>query len=579
LLNVAVLVFADHHHDDSASARVAALARTIHDVRAGTADTHDDLVSLLVELGAVEAGIADALQPDEETTHPVLVALRQASEALGLAVAASWSGRQAPHDALQPAADALSRLTSAALPGSVSIRTAEGYAFYTLYPEAYVEAMTGLLEERRPAAILCLGLRTIGTSLSAVVHGAATLARVPAVSWTLRPRGHPFDRHVAIATGLARRWPLDRALVVIVDEGPGLSGSSLAGAAEGLSRLGVPDDRIVLLAAWQPDVRQLRSAAARERWSRHTVLTASFARVRRRVLAAIGVPPDAVDLSGGRWRSILRCPEPWPATHPQHERTKLLAPDGRLVRFAGRGACGVMARARAERLAAAGWTAAPGALRLGFLESALVPGRPLRAYDDEALCRAARYIGWLRRHEATTCAAATDRLAEMLLVNARMALGDDAARAAARLADDARRFSEPAVAIDGRLQPHEWVLGPGGLVKTDALDHHRDHFLPGPTDAAWDLAALGVEGRLIDEARARVLDAYVRASGDAAVAHRLPFHLAAYAALRVGYCTLAEPVVDEEERRRFVEARTRYLAALRSALAIDPGSATAAVPA
>ena len=48
--------------------------------------------------------------------------------------------------------------------------------------------------------------------------------------------------------------------------------------------------------------------------------------------------------------------------------------------------------------------------------------------------------------------------------------------------------------VDGRLQPWEWIVTRQGvLLKTDASSHGDDHFLPGPTDIAWDLAGVIVD--------------------------------------------------------------------------------------
>lgn len=79
-----------------------------------------------------------------------------------------------------------------------------------------------------------IGLRSIGTSLSAVV--AATLQQsgievLPRV--TVRPTGHPFARKVEC---LVVR-PAAKAFI-IVDEGPVLSGSSMVSVAEVLRQHG-----------------------------------------------------------------------------------------------------------------------------------------------------------------------------------------------------------------------------------------------------------------------------------------------------------------------------------------------------
>ena len=76
--------------------------------------------------------------------------------------------------------------------------------------------------------------------------------------FTVRPRGHPFHRELHLSESLenairrhAESWFL------IVDEGPGLSGSSFVSVALKLERLGIPSDRIVLFPSHDPHASRL----------------------------------------------------------------------------------------------------------------------------------------------------------------------------------------------------------------------------------------------------------------------------------------------------------------------------------
>ncbi|WKL39991.1 hypothetical protein Q1M64_14760 (plasmid) [Sinorhizobium meliloti] len=129
-------------------------------------------------------------------------------------------------------------LANSQAPLSLSIREPEGYAFYALYPESYLEAAAG---SGLPADTVVIGLRSIGTTLSAIV--AASIGAAPPV--TLRPIGDPFQRRLAVASQLAERLLRDRAAnFAIVDEGPGLSGSSFGCVADWLEDHGVSGRRI-----------------------------------------------------------------------------------------------------------------------------------------------------------------------------------------------------------------------------------------------------------------------------------------------------------------------------------------------
>src|SRR5436853_406434 len=57
------------------------------------------------------------------------------------------------------------------------------------------------------------------------------------------------------------------------------------------------------------------------------------------------------------------------------------------------------------------------------------------------------------------------------------------------------------IVVDGRMNPHEWLgTADGRLLKTDGATHGDDHFFPGPTDIAWDIAGAAVEWNLHPDA-------------------------------------------------------------------------------
>jgi hypothetical protein len=126
-------------------------------------------------------------------------------------------------------------------------------------------------------------------------------------------------------------------------------------------------------------------------------------------------------------------------------------------------------------------------------------------------------------------------------------------------ADEAARFDEPEVAVDGRLLPHEWIASDGALMKTDALDHHADDFLPGPRDSAWDVAGAVCELGLDGAAAAALVSEYRGRSHDRTIERRLPFYRAAYLAYRIGYANLsAESLRGTPDGARFRTLEARY---------------------
>src|ERR671921_253291 len=89
--------------------------------------------------------------------------------------------------------------------------------------------------------IQVIGIRSIGTGLAAMV---ATGLRAPAPV-TVRPVGHPFRRELALSPELAAALRAEReARFAVVDEGPGLSGSSFGAVADFLEDQRVTPGRI-----------------------------------------------------------------------------------------------------------------------------------------------------------------------------------------------------------------------------------------------------------------------------------------------------------------------------------------------
>ncbi len=495
-------------------------------------------ISLLIGMGEIETGVVDALYREADTDDRVTRALRRAS----LAAAHVFCGDPWRTRVLA----ALDAVKSLGLPPGIATGVAEGYAWYGLYPETYIEAARRYARTVRPRRAVVLGVRNIGASLSAVV--AATLENLGCrvESFTVRPRGHPYDRRLALAPVFESRLRqlADRHFVV-VDEGPGLSGSSLTSVANTLSMLGIPDARIALFPSWNPSGDTFVSEAARERWRRHEKFCASFEETMP--------PPGTLDVSAGNWRRLLLPDESrWPAVQPQHERRKFLEGDV-LLKFAGLGSYGPPRLDRARRLADAGFCPPALGLDNGFLRTAFVPGRPLSVEDvtAELLETIARYLAHLRSNFVSARPVPFEELREMIYVNT----GHDVPESLRGLVCDA-----PTVAIDGRMLPHEWILTGNGYLKTDAVDHHDDHFFPGCQDIAWDIAGTAVEFG-IDAAP--LAGEYALLAGDRTIARRLPFYLRAYAAWRFGYVTLARAAIaGTDDAARFERLAARYATAV-----------------
>jgi hypothetical protein len=401
------------------------------------------------------------------------------------------------------------------LPERITIRTPEGFAFYGLYPQMYEESARRFLQEHRPDACVVIGIRSIGATLSRVVADATNAN----IRITVRPRGHPFDRELRLSPRLEnclRQRPTGWFLVV--DEGPGLSGSSFMSVARKLEELGVTRDRIVLFAAHRPDASQFKSDYARKYWNDYRCYVTEFD-------ARRFVPEGACDISGGAWRKLLYSEESaYPAVQAQHERRKYLH-DGRLWKFAGLAHLGRHRYERGQRLLP--FCPAVDGLEDGFLISGWAQGRPA-ALSEDLLDWMARYLAHLRSEFAIGKAVPKAALEEMIEVNTSIRL----------------TAPEPAtvVALDGRMLPQEWIETDAGFTKVDALDHHDDHFFPGCQDIAWDIAGAAVEWGFEPEV---LMQRYLRLQSDSTLRARMPFYMTAYRAYRYGYCTMAAESLGE----------------------------------
>ena len=498
---------------------------------------HGRLVGAMINAGMLTQGLADhetALR-GRDVNGPLERSAMALTLAIAQAVLAAWENNfVAPIPAVRTP-------TLNGLPDHVELRQPEGYAFYAVYPEAYGRAAR--LLPPGPASVI--GLRSIGTSLAAVA-AAARGASSPA---SIRPTGDPFARTLALSPALAARLGArPDHLHIIVDEGPGLSGSSFGAAADWLEQAGIAPARIAFLPSHNGWPGPNAAAANLRRWSTVQRPVIGFDAL---ILHAkpgladwfsdlVGSPTSSLrDLSGGAWRAERGLNVP---ADPFRERRKyqLHTQAGVFVlKFVGLGGIGAAKFARAKLLAGAGLIPEPIALRHGFLierwhTDASTPTR----LDDQLVTSIGAYIG----HRAAlpppaTRGATLPALAAMARHNTAEAHGQAASSA---LHFHQHLSSRPA-AIDGRLHTWEWLSLPDGrLLKADALDHDAAHDLIGPQDLAWDIAGatveFGLDGSAAEHLR-RVAEHHARRLIDPRL---VADHIVHYSAFQLGLWTGVE---------------------------------------
>jgi hypothetical protein len=580
-----MIIYRDQRIQADPRRLLSTLRTTANRFTGASSPSHDVTVEALIAAGTLEAAVADSIFTDSDGINPVTMSLRRASIAMGHVFWHSWQERS--HDAQvwwTRLAGILNRLDLHSLPATVVTTVPEGYAHYAVYPEMYLEAAKQCRAALGNIHAICLGIRSIGTSLSAVVAAALAELGCRVESFTLRPRGHPFSRRPVLRRELEAVFQArPRAHFLVIDEGPGISGSSLAGTAAMLRALGIADDHIILFPSWQTDGSGLRSAMAREHWFRHRQFSVTFedlwlrsGRLSREVTGRLR------DFSAGAWRhQLFDRPGRYPAVQPQHERRKyLLQPfepsasgEPKLLSFVGLGEYPKEKIRRAERLAAAGFGPKPEGVVHGFMVRPFVRGSPVSAgqSDPDFLDSVAAYLAHLYREESTDPTVSDSNLREMTRVNLVEGLGEHwLPSLEARLPREG--WLERPAALDGRMLPHEWIWNDAGYVKTDIIDHHDDHFFPGCQDIAWDVAAACLELGLGAGARRYLVQRYRSLSRDRTIAARLPHHALSYLAFRLGYASLASSVLGEAaDGDRFAAAARRYARLLRRELTQEPG--------
>ena len=446
----------------------SALSLAITAAHAGSSE--EPALSALLRAGELECAVADedvaAVAPFEQLTDALAETVLQGH----------------PQADFGPVRSAALR---APAPAEVTISTPEGFAYYALHPLAYSEVLDQLPD--LPSRVLVIGIRSVGATMSAVTAAAARKRGMQATRMTVRPMGHPYDREVKFSPRQqteVRAATLAGAEFLIVDEGPGLSGSSFLSVAEELERAGADRGKIRLICGGQvtPDTLCARNAAAR--WRRFRWVSVGPQRPR--------VLDSAHFIGGGAWRGHSYPDEElWPASWTSMERSKYLVSadrGARLWKFGGLGHYGDRVFAIEEQLADAGFSARPTSEEGGYFSYSRLSGRPMQARDLSAgvIQRLAEYCAFRQKCFPAELRdlAQLQSMVEHNLIQCGMEISVN------------MQLRRPVIA-DSRMQPHEWILTDSGeMLKTDAGSHGDDHFFPGPTDIAWDLAGAIVEWRM-----------------------------------------------------------------------------------
>ncbi|HEY7354442.1 MAG TPA: hypothetical protein VH596_16860 [Terriglobales bacterium] len=499
-------------------------------------------VDCLIQAGELETALADSGSLSASTAASLTNCLADRL------YAAKCGNGQDPEDILnhiEPSA-------------SITISPPEGFTYYALHPLDFARVAERIADEIPVYAVI--GIRSIGTTLSAVVVAALNKRGNSATRITVRPKGHPYSREMQLLA-TEKEWIADQisktAHFLIVDEGPGRSGSTFLSVAEALCHQGVSPERITIIGSRQFDPESLCAEGAPARWRKFRFLAASSSMNERFSRWTY--------LGGGDWRMYFCGSEQnWPESWTQMERFKVLSPDRReVVKFEGMGRIGEEARHRAFVLAGAGFSPAVHDAGNGFLSYATIAsGKHLQKSDlsTAILEQIARYYAF-RNAEFHHSSPANPELEHMVTFNVQQEFGRELKLEAGALS------SANTVVVDGRVQPYEWIVAEDGkLLKMDAISHGDNHFFPGPCNIAWDLAGTMVEWELDRQASEFLLNAFRKLSG-IDLSSELNAYLLSYCVFRLGFCKMARStVLGSREELRLDSAYHRYRSAAEAIL-------------
>lgn len=399
----------------------------------------------------------------------------------------------------------------------LEFRLPEGFAWYALDPKSYAMTAARWADAHAGESVCVIGLLSIGTALSAVVAEVLQRGGLPvAPRIVLRPEGHPFQRTATLPEDVPRAEAF-----VIVDEGPGLSGSSMAAVAEALEAQGVDAQRIFFFPGHGNGPGREASAEIR------------------------------------RWWTPERC---WVTSVPEERATGHRLFGGFAAADATLATLGSLRFRRQQRMAEHGLSLKPITLAHGwlYLEGG---GRPLTRADLSAgfiTGTLAPYVTSAAQRAETleTFRQAIDRTSEALA-----AAGESTVFAARAAQETDGRL----LAGDGRLQPAEWLRTPDGrILKCNATGTDCEHTWAGPQHLLWDVAGAIAEWEMSADDEALLLAVLAKDHAIAAPAFALAFHMAGYCCLglaRARQQGCAPSARRHEHRFRAALARMEALSA------------------
>jgi len=559
-----MIVFGSHPAKENTKAVIKRLRRTAEEIYETSYD-HNKIVKLLIDYGEFETAIEDRIIPS--VNIKLHKRLRDAAKLTGDIFRKSIRKDFEVITVNRSFLNLLTEIESSDLPESITLKVPEGYAYYGLYPEMYFEAAEQFYRKYKPEKCIVIGIRSIGTSLSSVIWSALQDFGADVLSFTIRPYGDPFDRKVSFDK---HHYEVvisnSNSYFLLVDEGPGLSGSSFATAAEELISSGIPREKIIYFPSRTSSGDDLISEKAQYYWKAVDKYHVSFEEywINSGRFKQLTAGFQYEEISAGKWRNVLlNDKSKYPPVFEQFERRKYLLRDESnhiryFIKFGGLGKYGERVFKNSLKFADAGFSPEVYKYDQGFIFYKYIDKANGDAFDIQKLMKfVMNYLLFIKREFPAEPSYTYEEMKEMIYTNTRELFNDAFVNKLMNIQFDKNMFSS-AVMNDGRMFPHEWIFN-DRYIKTDNTEHHFDHLYPGRQDIGWDIAAFFTEFNLSQEQRKNFIERFSYISKDNHLKKKLNFILIEYLAFRLGYSVFAaKNSSSEADKLRFSSLVKNY---------------------
>lgn len=506
---------------------------------ATTSGDLNDARNVLIALGELEQGVADAGLPTGRVEG-----LTNLAADLFLNICNGNSFERA-HCVLEERLNA-----GMELPEELRIRVKipEGYAFYALYPEQYISSAERWLAKDYSEFVLVIGVRSIGTSLSAVVHSVLKHHGRHSNRITVRPTGHAYNRETLLPDHLG-----EFDAVIIVDEGPGQSGSSMASVARAAKERGYR--KVIFFPGHANEPGAAGSEALRNIWASCERVTTPLDAVRWGNLTMTDkLKCKTCELLGAQDVEQVNNPFESCECGDERELLELRAPQFDRASFLFKNEMGVhwkyagLSPGKAFELIASrnffrqrklfeeSFAPEPLALIDGFIGMRWIEGRPLRPDDlDEGMLESLTdyILAVAIPSQSSNDADSVKRLRQIVSVNFEETFDGGIAEKGAAFIENLNGVGHWQYG-DGRVAPHKWIKADTGKVyKTDCWGHDFDHTCIGEQSVLWDVAGSVIEWQMSEQQVGAFID--LLAKRNWAVGYdELRGYMLAYVAFRLG---------------------------------------------